>query len=99
MLGERGEDLIVGDDGVNLDLLAGTSSLVTVPSVTVLAVPPPNADPLVAGHDVLIGEGLGSAPSWATNHDDDGDVIFGDLGADPPGRAGAAHLAASTRRP
>jgi Ca2+-binding RTX toxin-like protein len=81
VLGERGEDLIVGDDGVNLDLLASTSSLVAVPSATVLAVPPPNADPLVAGHDVLIGEGLGSAPSWATNHDDDGDVIIGDLGA------------------
>ena len=81
VLGERGEDLIVGDDGVNLDLLASTSSLVTVPSATVLAVPPPNADPLVAGHDVLIGEGLGSAPSLATNHDDDGDVIIGDLGA------------------
>ena len=49
VLGERGEDLIVGDDGVNVDLLAGTASLVAVPLVTVLAVPPPNADPLLAG--------------------------------------------------
>ena len=82
VLGERGEDLIVGDDGVNVDLLVGTSNLVAGPvgdRARRAARPTPTR--CVAGHDVLIGEGLGSAPSWATNHDDDGDVIIGDLGA------------------
>ncbi len=95
ILGERGRDIVYGDNGLNIDLLARTviTAVVAGPVLLDGAGDPvldangdpvldllPDADPMTAGHDVLIGEGLGSAASWAVGHSDDGDVIIGDLG-------------------
>ncbi|HTM84726.1 MAG TPA: hypothetical protein VL179_07450, partial [Mycobacterium sp.] len=75
ILGGRGRDLIYGDSGLNIDVI---TRVLTVPVVNTSTTP--NADALRAGHDVLIGEGLGSAPSTAAGNSDDQDVIFGDHG-------------------
>ena len=75
ILGERGADLIYGDSGINVDVL---TRVLTVPTVNASALK--TADTLFAGHDVINGEGLGSAPSTAAAQSDDQDVIFGDHG-------------------
>ncbi|UZJ27067.1 hypothetical protein RHODO2019_19095 (plasmid) [Rhodococcus antarcticus] len=73
--GQRGQDLIYGDSGINVDVLTRVVTVVTVNSSGL-----PNADTLFAGHDMIQGEGPGSAPSTAPNNTDNQDVIFGDHG-------------------
>ena len=75
LFGGRGRDLIYGDSGINIDVITRVLTVPTVNSSTAS-----NADLLLAGHDVLLGEGLGSAPSTAAANSDDQDVIFGDHG-------------------
>ena len=71
--GKRGDDLIFGDDGVNVDPTTRVLSLVTVNGSSL-----PNADSLFAGHDLIQGDGPGSAPDPAAVSS--ADVIFGDMG-------------------
>ena len=56
ILGKRGNDLIYGDSGINVDVL---SRVVTVVSANGSSLP--NADTLFAGHDLIQGDGSGSA--------------------------------------
>jgi Ca2+-binding RTX toxin-like protein len=71
--GQGGNDLVYGDSGVNVDVI---TRVLTVPTTTTtsvcntldgVAVHCPNEDGLVAGHDVIQGEG-------------GDDVVFGDHG-------------------
>ncbi|MDA8440737.1 MAG: hypothetical protein M0Z51_18020, partial [Propionibacterium sp.] len=75
ILGQRGRDIIYGDSGINVNVITRVLTVVTVNASAL-----PNADTLYAGHDVLIGEGFGSAPSTAPGNSDNADVIFGDQG-------------------
>jgi hypothetical protein len=79
--GERGVDIIYGDDGFNVNVI--TRDLV---DVTVSASSKPNADPLVAGRDLLYGDGADSTASASA--DDYADVIFGDIGVVQQDEAG-----------
>ena len=71
--GERGVDLIYGDDGFNVNVI--TRDLTIAASNTSSK---PDADLLVAGRDLLYGDGPGTVSSGPT--DDFADVIFGDFG-------------------
>ncbi|MGH3049730.1 MAG: beta strand repeat-containing protein [Gaiellaceae bacterium] len=73
--GLRGNDLIYGDNGINVDVI---SRVLTVPSVNGSALP--NADSLFAGHDLISGDGPGSAPDTTAGATSSQDTIFGDLG-------------------
>ena len=75
ILGQRGRDLIYGDSGINLDVITRVLTVATANASSLQT-----ADSLFAGHDVLIGEGFGSAPSTAPGQADDADVVFGDHG-------------------
>jgi len=79
ILGLRGIDQIYGDSGVNVDLL--TRGL-TIPSANV-GFTSPNVDLLlVAGRDLLSGEGAGTIGSAGTGTETGyDDVIFGDHGS------------------
>ncbi len=73
--GLRGNDLIYGDNGINVDV---TTRVLSVTSVNGSALP--DADSLFAGHDLIQGDGPGSAPDNTTGATSSQDVIFGDLG-------------------
>ena len=75
ILGQRGRDLIYGDSGVNVDVITRVLTVATANASSLQT-----ADSLFAGHDVLIGEGFGSAPSTDPGQADNADVIFGDHG-------------------
>lgn len=91
ILGQRGTDHIYGDSGVNVNILTralqiATSDKSPAPSIplgtgtngTVLAPQPsPVRDMLVAGRDVIYGDGPGSAAGGQEVFDD---IIFGDHG-------------------
>ena len=83
ILGQRGQDLIYGDSGFNVDLITRLLSVATIGAgpTGYPAAQYPDHDLLVAGNDLLYGEGPGSA-SYAdgTIIGNDDDVIFGDLG-------------------
>ena len=83
ILGQRGQDIIYGDSGFNVDLITRLLSVAVVgngPS-GYPAAQFKNRDLLVAGNDLLYGEGPGSATYAATNTvGNDDDIIFGDLG-------------------
>jgi Ca2+-binding RTX toxin-like protein len=83
ILGQRGEDHIYGDSGFNVNLITRELSVATT-SAGPSGYPAAqfkNRDLLLAGNDLLYGEGPGSAPSLATSGiGQDDDVIFGDLG-------------------
>ncbi|MDX6679730.1 MAG: large repetitive protein, partial [Solirubrobacteraceae bacterium] len=83
IMGQRGQDHIYGDSGFNVDLI--TRSLVVAVSGNGPAGYPAaqfkNKDGLVAGADLLYGEGPGSAtPVFFNTVGNDDDIIFGDLG-------------------
>ena len=93
IMGQRGQDHIYGDSGFNVNLI--TRELV----VAVLGNGPagypaakfPDKDLLVAGNDLLYGEGPGSAPSGdGTTIGNNDDIIFGDLGVVTQDVSGAA---------
>src|SRR5207245_406718 len=71
--GERGVDLIYGDDGFNVNVI--TRDLTIAASNTSSK---PDADLLIAGRDLLYGDGPGTVTSGPI--DDFADVIFGDFG-------------------
>jgi Ca2+-binding RTX toxin-like protein len=71
--GERGTDLIYGDDGFNVNVITRDLTLVTANTSS-----KPNADLLVAGRDLLYGDGPDAVTSGPI--DDLADVIFGDFG-------------------
>src|SRR5206468_3721933 len=83
IMGQRGEDIIYGDSGFNVDLITRLLT-VAVDGTGPAGYNPahfPNLDHLVAGNDLLYGEGPGSALSSAINTlGNDDDIIFGDLG-------------------
>ena len=72
IVGQRGIDHIYGDSGVTVDVLTRTLYVPTV-NTSVSA----QADEMIAGEDVLHGEGAGSLVGGP---DDGDDVIFGDHG-------------------
>jgi hypothetical protein len=83
ILGQRGEDIIYGDSGFNVDLITrlltvavdGTGPAGYNPAKFV------DLDHLVAGNDLLYGEGPGSATRMSIDTlGNDDDIIFGDLG-------------------
>ncbi|MFL6033989.1 MAG: HYR domain-containing protein, partial [Gaiellaceae bacterium] len=84
ILGQRGEDHIYGDSGFNVDLITRLLDVATVGTgpAGYAAAKFKNKDGLVAGNDLLYGEGVGSAtfatPTATAGNDDD--IIFGDLG-------------------
>ncbi|HEX4527110.1 MAG TPA: PKD domain-containing protein [Gaiellaceae bacterium] len=83
ILGQRGEDIIYGDSGFNVDLITRQLNVATVGTGPAGYNPAKfvDLDHLVAGNDLLYGEGPGSAPSKAINTlGNDDDIIFGDLG-------------------
>src|SRR6185503_19178506 len=71
--GQRGVDLIYGDSGFNVNVITREMSVMTANISS-----KPNADGLVAGNDLLLGDGADSTASAVA--DDFADVIFGDLG-------------------
>ncbi|HET7128184.1 MAG TPA: hypothetical protein VFJ93_03815, partial [Gaiellaceae bacterium] len=83
ILGQRGEDIIYGDSGFNVSLITRLLT-VAVDGTGPAGYNPahfPDLDHLVAGNDLLYGEGPGSAPSQTMNSlGNDDDIIFGDLG-------------------
>ncbi|MFL5860054.1 MAG: hypothetical protein ACJ780_04640, partial [Solirubrobacteraceae bacterium] len=74
--GLRGNDLIYGDNGLNVDVLSRVISVVAVNGSAL-----PNADNLFAGHDLIQGDGPGSAPDTTAGATSSQDVIFGDQGS------------------
>ena len=99
ILGQRGRDLIYGDSGINLDVITRVLTVATANASSLQT-----ADSLFAGHDVLIGEGFGSAPSTAPGQADDAGRHLRRPRPGDPGRAGRTHVAprrgdADVRRP
>ena len=83
IMGERGKDFIYGDSGFNVNLLTRglTVAVVGTGPAGYSAAKFTDKDNLIAGQDLLYGEGPGSEPSATadTNGNYD-DVIFGDHG-------------------
>ena len=89
VMGQRGQDIIYGDSGFNVNLITRLLTVATVGTGPAGYNPAKyvDLDHLVAGNDLLYGEGPGSAPSTFINVlGNDDDVIFGDLGVVDPGR-------------
>ena len=73
--GGRGNNLIYGDNGVNVNVLTRVISVVSANGSSL-----PNADDLFAGHDLINGDGPGSAPDTTAGATSSQDVIIGDMG-------------------
>ena len=83
IMGQRGQDHIYGDSGFNVNLITRELVVAVVGNgpAGYLAAQFRNKDDLVAGADLLYGEGPGSAtPAFFNTIGNDDDIIFGDLG-------------------
>ena len=101
ILGQRGQDHIYGDSGFNVDLITRDAQVNVTGTgpAGYAAAQFKNKDNLVAGNDLLYGEGPGSAvPTFFDIVGQDDDIIFGDLGDRHPGRLRPARRDEDGRR-
>ena len=91
--GQRGNDLIYGDSGINVDVLSRVISVVAVNGSAL-----PNADSLLAGHDLIQGDGPGSAPDTTQRRHQFAGRHLRRPGRGHPGRPGPALLVPEHRR-